>query len=535
MNRYAFTFLMTLAYFFCFGQEMKFLVSFKDKHIPTNQTYLSKKALERRERQGIRLDASDYPVNCHYVQEVEHIAAKSLVTSKWLNGIVVQGKFELEDAFKKLPFVASVQTIGSSTIFNRSIKQERNGLLGFLTQQNYDYGTSAYQLQSIGADKMLEMGLNGKGRYIAIFDGGFRNANELSALSHVYHQNRMKFTFNVVDNKTQVYERHLHGTSVFSILAAYSPGNLIGTAHGADFALFISEDVNGERLIEEYYWLRAAEMADSIGVDIISSSLGYYSYDDESENHTYDQLNGKTAVITKAAQMAARKGILVVNSAGNNYTDASWRNIVFPADADSVLAVGALDANGQKASFSAVGPTYDGRLKPDISAFGVGVTITNTENIFDRANGTSYSAPLVAGMAAGLWQTDTTLTNIDIIRLLVKTSDRASNPSNQVGNGTPNFSRAYEYSSTGIIQRAYLSPIGLFPNPIKEYITVTLEDKYLVNQDASYQLTDVNGKEMLAGKVNGVSAGVFRLEASSLPSGIYFLKIDGLTYKLTKL
>jgi serine protease AprX len=510
------------------AQERLYFISFKQKDTTLSPTqFLSKKSLQRRSKQHIKIHPSDYPVAEQYLCQISNIAGiQVLITSKWLNGVLVSAKSPITSSH--LAFVDKTTPI----IDLPSNKDQ--GLMSAQKQEAIDYGNSQYQVASLGADIMHLQGYDGAGIHIAIFDGGFLNANTSDWLSPIYNTGRLKFTYNVVDNKSDVYVRHLHGTNVMSCLAAYSPGNLIGTGFGADFSLFLTEVVESETRIEEYYWLKAAEMADSIGADIISSSLGYYSFDDASENHSFSELDGKTSIITKAAQMASNKGILVVTSAGNNYNDSNWRNIVFPADGDSILAVGAVDSKGIKASYSAIGPSFDGRIKPDVSAFGTGVVINKNGGL---GSGTSYSAPLVAGLAAGLWQMDTTLSNMELKEAIVQSSSQYSNPDNLIGYGIPNFTKACEIirqksNGTCSVLSIRSESIPVFPNPVFDIFTFESTESLPIG--TAYFIVDLSGKEIEKGKTVSDNPKI-KIDISTLRTGVYFLKVGNKLYRLVKI
>ncbi len=516
-----------------FAQSSYFFVQFKDKKctIPASIS-LSQKAIQRRQNQHIQLDSSDFSVNLEYVSKLKHFSNLTfLYASKWENGILVQCDKSIAHNIKNELFVKEVRNLGEV----RNCDSQKQALMSVSQNEEISYGNSFAQIQNLGADKMHEEGITGKGIYVAVFDGGFRNTDQVTSLKPLFEDKRIKFTYDIVSNLLDVYTKHTHGTNVLSCLAGYAPGNLIGTGYGADFALIISEDVGSERLVEEYNWLRAAEIADSLGVDIISSSLGYYSFDIASENHVLSDLDGKTSIITKAAKMATRKGILVVNSAGNNYGDTQWRNIVFPCDADSVLSVGATNPDGTKASFSAIGPTVDGRVKPDVSALGVGVVINSTGTSFFDASGTSYSAPLVAGLAAGLWQLDSTLTNIELLNAIKQSANLYCAQNNQIGAGIPNYSLAAQLIRDRTqINCELAAGISMYPNPVLDMVTFEFGMESF-EIDLDYQLLDISGREMMSGSGGNLGNLNLKLDLRTLKSGVYFLKLDQKIHKIIKL
>lgn len=269
---------------------------------------------------------------------------------------------------------------------------------------SFNYGQATGQTQMIAMDALHNLGYAGEGMLIALLDGGFLDANIMPSLDSVFSNNQVLATWDFVSNDANVYDDNWHGASVFSCIAANVPGEMVGTAPHAQFLLLRSEDVSSEYIIEEYNYAAAAEFADSAGADVIHSSLGYTKFDDASQDHTYADMNGNTAPATIAADLAAKKGIIVTSSAGNE-GNSQWNYISVPADGDSVLAVGAVDQQAMYSSFSSNGPSADGRVKPDVAAVGGSTFLFMPFNpSVVQASGTSFSGPIIAGAAACLWQ-----------------------------------------------------------------------------------------------------------------------------------
>jgi len=450
------------------GSVRKHFIYFKDKNnTPYSTTepkrYLSERSLERRQKQRIPLSTRDLPVNPNYVQTLKDRGANVWYTSKWLNAAVVYCDSTVLRNILQLPFVKSGQTL-SRKVTNQTSKQPgikkpaiKDPLLR-TANSRADYGKAYNQANMIGAIDLHTAGFRGEDMYVAIFDGGFPGIDEITAFNHLFTENKVKGTYDFVGKDTYVFERDNHGTNVLSTMAAYQPGIFIGTAYRANYFLFITEDSGSEHHIEEVNWLLAAEYADSAGVDVINSSLGYNDFDVPSVDYTYQDMNGQNAIITKAADIAAGTGMLVVNSAGNEGNKA-WHYISAPADGDSVLTVGAVDSLGRLASFSSVGPTADGRLKPNLVAQGVYSSVLTRSGSVSRANGTSFSSPILAGMAACFWQSQPSLTNMEVLQLLQESASKAVNPDNLFGYGIPNGYKAYEKT------REELNKTKLFPNP----------------------------------------------------------------------
>lgn len=534
-NRFIYCFVFSFVQFQCIGQTSSYFFEFKDKKQDQKPAdFLSSKAIQRREKQKIAFSFSDYPVDKEYISNVlkfDNVEYK--YSLKWLNGILVECDETTALAISKLKCVANSKLVSS---YNPASNHSQ-GILQANKLASLDYGNALNQIQTIGVEKMHEAGITGKGVLIAVFDGGFSGADNATSLKHLFDQNQIKYTFNIVENITNVYRRHPHGTNVLSCIAAYMPGRLIGTGYGADFALLISEDISSETRREEYNWMRAAEIADSIGADIISSSLGYNTFDNSAEDHTLNELDGRTTVITKAAQLASRKGILVVNSAGNNFNDKKWPYIVFPSDADSILSVGAVQDDGSKASFSAVGATFDGRIKPDVSALGVGVSLNNSGNSIISGSGTSYSAPLIAGLAAGIWEFAPTLTNVELLNYIKQSSNKYCRPNNEIGYGIPNYSIAVQLinDKTKIDCNTISNYDTVFyPNPISDFLFIQM-DKIDFSGDDKIRFLDLSGKEVMIRQISGSRFINQRIDIGSLKTGVYILMIGTNTYKVVKL
>ncbi len=387
--------------------------------IQNPEEFLTQKAIERRINQGISIVENDLPVNPSYIQAVANTGATLLNVSKWFNSVTVF----TEDpavivAINALTFVSSVDNIINSTIeqeqnFIKSFfKNEtvtelpvENTLKGISSGKSYSYGSAFNQIEMLNGIALHELGFDGAGMTIAVLDAGFTNVDILAAFDSLWINNQILGYKDFADPlNPDIFGSHSHGTNVLSTMGANLPGEMVGTAPKANFWLLRSEYAPTEFIIEELNWASAAEFADSVGVDIINSSLGYNTFNEPTYNHTYQDLDGNTAPATMAADLAASKGILVVNSAGNEGNN-SWMYVNAPADGDSVFSIGAVDASGNYASFSSIGPTYDGRIRPNVVAQGQSSAIISSfsGNVV-TGSGTSFSSPITAGMVACLWQ-----------------------------------------------------------------------------------------------------------------------------------
>jgi len=414
-------------------------VSLKDKGTYSIENFapldlLSSKSVLRRTKAGIKVpDIRDIPVFKEYVNQISSLGFTLHCTSKWMNTALFKTHEPADiNILQDLPFVKDVKTV--KTPVN---KGSFNDKLNFKTEL---VGIPPFDrpITMVDGSTLHNSGFNGNGILIAVLDGGFINADKISSLVELQNRKGIKSTWNFVGNNDYVYSYHNHGTAVLSVLAGNIPGWICGTAQGADYLLLRTEDTSSEFPCEEDFWIAGAEYADSAGADIITSSLGYYNFDDQSLNYSYNDLDGNTAFVTKAADIAASRGILVVNSAGNERTN-NWKRIIFPADADSVIAVGAVDGDSFISTFSSAGPSADGRIKPDLVTMGVSVPVQTDISSVGRSNGTSFSCPVLSGMAACLMQAVPKAINCDIIKALQLSADRYNFPDSLYGYGIPDM------------------------------------------------------------------------------------------------
>ncbi|NJN42138.1 MAG: S8 family serine peptidase [Flammeovirgaceae bacterium] len=306
---------------------------------------------------------------------------------------------------------------------------------------------------------------------------------------------------------------------MFSVIGAYSEGTFTGGAHQANFHLYVTEDVTSEYHIEEYNWLFAAEKADSIGVHIINSSLAYNTFDDSSMDYAPSQMDGNTAISTKAAVLAASKGIIVVNSVGNS-GGTPWQIVAAPADADGILAVGSVTSTLLRSTFSGVGPTADGRVKPDVMAQGSGTSKVNSNGTISTSSGTSLSSPLIAALAAGVWQSYPDFSSNEIIEAIVQSADRANNPDNLYGYGIPNFMAVHNYLQNKSIE----DELFVYPNPTVDSVSLIIKNPS--DQPVDIIVFDSQGR--LVHEFTSViqwSNNPQVLDFTQQPAGLYIIRV----------
>jgi len=494
----------------------KFWVELKDKtgtpySILKPWDFLSERSLARRRKNGFSICIQDLPVSPVYVNSVKEMGLKVLLTSRWMNAILVQTKDSLLAAtLSKTNYVKKVTLMGywsrsrSAAGFDPETTGQFESMDYFGTghidaknqanpeEYNDGYGMGWDQVKMSNTQVLHKRGFRGKGVWIAVLDAGFYQANVLGAFDSLRANNQIIGSADFVDRDGNVYNDDDHGTHVLGCMAANVPGIMVGTAPDASYLLLRTEDARSEFPSEEAQWLAGAEYADSMGVDLISSSLGYTEFDKSEFGHTYAELNGHTALITLAANMAYERGIIMVNSAGNE-GDGEWGKIGAPADAVGVIAVAAVDKDGIRAGFSSMGPTYDKRMKPDLAAMGKKAIIAGTSGYFYGSNGTSYSAPILAGSIASFFQMFSTKTASEIRSLVCMSAKNYLQPDSFLGFGIPDFELAIKLSENTQIGGTSSNPFYTWPtldtlhadfelktnvNPVKKYYYELKSDGY---------------------------------------------------------
>jgi serine protease AprX len=524
-------FLFLVSSFVGFSQEDAW-VYFKDK--PDFQTYLdnpsmmlSQRALDRRTAQGIALDMKDVPIYQPYIDE---ITASTGITvkakSKWLNCLHIRGSVADINALKSLTFVNNVdfadKTLNSSP--NKTKAKLRfkavNKTMEITTL--FDYGTSSNQIQMLNGHLLHQSNYTGSGKIIAVLDSGFPGVDSAQPFQRLKENSQILGGYNYVTKSSNFYSGGTHGTAVLSLMGGFVEGQLVGTAPDAQYFLFITEDDASENPVEESNWVEAAEEADRVGVDVITSSLGYFWYDDITYGHTYGDMTGNAAIASRGANIAFEKGIVVLASAGNEGASLTEPHVGVPAEALNVIAVGAVKADETYALFSSIGPSFDGRVKPDVMAQGQQPYVYSGGTINNGGSGTSYSCPILAGMVACLWQALPGKNAQQIKQLILQSSDNFAEPAvksrQQFGYGIPDFNLALanglsvtDFSKTDLV---------VYPNPTYDSISFTLSNDSDVKTISIYT---VLGQKVLEKNISNQSSTI---SLKSLNSGTYFYKIE---------
>lgn len=521
----------------------KYWVQFRDK---ANNTYslsrplefLSPRALDRRAKYDIRLDSTDLPLTESYVQAVANTGATIHSKSKWLNAVTIQTSNDtILNTISALPFVASVSPVAAVFIQSTNDAQQQQSIVKVCDSSSY-YGGADNQVTMVNGDYLHNLGYWGEGMQIAVLDAGFTNADKIAALDSLRDNSRILGTWDFVNNNENVYHLADHGRNVLSIIAGNQPGTYVGSAPRASYYLFVTEDVASEFKVEEGNWIAAAEYADSVGVDMITTSLGYTTFDDNSMSYTYSNMNGHTARISQGANAAANKGILVVSSAGNEGT-SNWHYISAPADADSVMAVGAVNPVRQLANFSSRGPAYGGAVKPNVAGQGQSTAYIDANGNVAYGNGTSYSGPLIAGFTACLWQADRTKNNMDIIQLVQHTASIANHPNDSIGYGIPDYEKALtellkEKIGSGIYDVENY-PLA-YPNPFSSNLNMML----FTSNGGEYDIDvfDSRGSRVYHNIINFDAERFYKVDLSDLNTllaGMYLIRVhNNTTNKITR-
>lgn len=503
------------------------------------EAFLSQRSIERRLREGIGFDDLDLPVNPQLIHLVEAMDGVQVIhASKWFNAVSVTidslyiaSALETLRSFTFVKNVRRVQSLKGDLEEEWSLPQEQSSDRSMKESEelpiSFPYGESTQQIEMLNGHILHDLGFTGQGVHIAQMDAGWVLTPQLPAFTRMHVEGRLAlekdFVFPATNN---IYSDNAHGTYVLSIMAGYWPDSLVGAAPDATYYLFRTENPLSEYTAEEDNWVVAAEMCDSLGVDIINSSLGYSEFDDSTQNYTYGDMNGLVSRSSRAADIASEKGILVVNSAGNKGNSA-WRYLTAPSDGRYVLAVGAVRADSTRAGFSSFGPSADGRVKPNVVAMGSRTTYAALDSTARQGNGTSFSSPLIAGMAACLKQAFPGVTAYDLKEAIERSAHTYGNPSDSLGYGIPDMWKAYVWLRDRQVAGEGDWKLRVFPNPANDYVNLTLEGTDAAN--ASVRLTDSQGRRVKEWQpfvgLNSVQVWYTTLSVADLAEGRYFLEV----------
>ena len=506
-------------------------VQFTDKadspySIDNPEAYLSPRALQRRANLGIGIDEYDIPVNPQYLQAVAECGAELLNPSKWLNGVTVHvTNPNVIDAINALGFVSTVRNCPNDLKAQERkqswLAKELEPVVANRGMKGY-YGGAETQVTQLKVNVLHDMGYDGTGVVVAILDGGFIGTDAHSCFDNMREEGRLLGVRDFVYGSTTVYSQSTHGTSCLSTMAAYDPNTMVGTAPKASYYLIHTEDAETENIVEEYNWVSGAEYADSLGVDVCSTSLGYVGFEMTQWDHPVSHFDGHTAPMTIGAEIAASRGMICLNAAGND--GPSQYTLGIPGDAEHILTIGAVDAAGERADFSSAGPTYDGRIKPDVMAMGEATYVASGYpgwyGDYYNGNGTSFATPVLAGAVACLRQARPYATVQEICDVIRQCGDHADNPDSYYGYGVPDLSQAFELlATTEPVETCLGQLLSIFPNPAQGEVHVTLDH----GVSAEIKVFDIMGRHLFNYHFNGLNHTSLESYLNSLTSGVYFI------------
>jgi serine protease AprX len=495
-------------------------------------TILTQKAIDRKNNHDVLIDARDVPVNENYITQLKNASGITVkAKSKWFNAVHVRGTQSNIEALGSLGFVASIDFADKSLNTTKSVRQKETAKIESVST-TFNYGNAFNQINMFKGNDLHLSDYTGTGMTVAVFDSGFPNVHTISGFQRLRNAGNIAGTYDFVNRDVDVYTNTTsnHGTLVLSTMAGYVQNQFVGTAPDATYYLFITEDANSENPVEESYWVEAAERADSLGIDVINTSLGYTTYDNSNYSYSPSDMDGQTAFITRGANLAFEKGMLLINSAGNSGND-SWQIVGAPADATGVLSVGAVRSNGTYASFSSRGSALQPTQKPDVVAQGQASYVITENNVIATANGTSFSSPILAGGIVCLWQALPDKTNAEIMQLVRESASQYSSPDYLLGYGIPNLQMALNTALPDEIDDP-VEDILMFPNPTSGDLYFKLPSEETL---WTLRLFDISGRQINTLLVSNESNSI---DVSFLSNGLYFAKIESnktsKTFKIIK-
>lgn len=484
---------------------------------------LTQEAIDRKEMHNTAIDERDVPVNENYITDIKNSTGINVFAkSKWMNCVYVTGTQTNIDNLLDLPFVTSVEYADKSLNFYPEIDRTVNKfeIENTSTRIDYNYGAAANQIEMLKGDFLHEQDFAGEDMIIAVLDAGFPSVNTNPGFASMVSEGRLLGTYDFQARTINVDGTSSHGTVTSSDMGGVLQDQFVGTAPQASYYLFVTEYTPSETPVEEAHWVEALERSDSLGVDVINTSLSYRGYDNSSYDHTYEDLDGQTTFAARGGNLAFEKGMIMVNSAGNG-GNSGFPTVGTPADAIGVFTIGAVNASGNYVSFSSKGPTVDGRVKPDVMAQGSDSAVIDTNGNVGTSSGTSFSSPILAGVITCLWQARPEVTNSEIMQLVRESSHLYSNPTNEMGYGIPNFEDAYnELLILGVEDDFLKSNFALYPNPTSDILNISFPQEL---NKAQFELYSVVGNKVLSTEI---SSDLNSVSIESLAAGMYIATIS---------
>jgi len=483
---------------------------------------LTQESIDRKAMHGITIDERDVPVNENYITDIKNSTGITVHSkSKWMNCVYVRGSQSNIEDLLNLSFVTNVEYADKSLNFFPNINSTENKFVieNSSSRIDYNYGAAANQIEMLKGEYLHQQDFSGEGMVVGVLDAGFPSVNSNPGFADMINDGRLLGTYDFEQRSTNVDGTSTHGTKTTSDIVGYLDGDFVGTAPEASFYLFVTEYGPSENPVEEAWWVEALERSDSLGVDVINTSLGYQDYDNSNYTHNYEDLDGQTTFAARGGNLAFEKGMILVTSAGND--GGGFGYVATPGDSPGVFTIGAVTPSGNYANFSSYGPTYDGRVKPDVMAQGQDAAVIGTDGWVSYSNGTSFSSPILAGAITCLWQARPEIRNEQIMQIVRESAHLYNNPTNLMGYGIPNFEDAYnELLLLGVEDEFLKSNFALYPNPTSDVINISFPQEL---NKAQFNLYSVLGNKVLSTEI---SSNVNSVSIESLVDGMYIATIS---------
>ena len=495
---------------------------------------MTQEAIDRKTLQGTPIDERDVPVNENYITQIKNIYNMTVRSkSKWMNCIYVTGGQSNIESLLDFSFVTDVEYADKSlNLFPGGPIENKFALEEASQNINYNYGAAANQIEMLSGDYLHELDYTGEGMIVAVLDAGFPSIDTNPGFQKMRDENRILGTYDFEARIENVNGTSSHGFNTSSDIGGFLQDEFVGTAPQASFYFFVTEYTPSETPVEEAWWVEALERSDSLGVDVVNTSLGYRGYDNPNYDHSYEDLDGQTTFSARGANIAFDKGMILVTSAGNS-GNTDFPTVGTPGDSPGTLTIGAVNSNGNYASFSSIGPTVDGRVKPDLMAQGVSAAVINTGGNVDFSSGTSFSSPIMAGVVTCLWQARPETPNGNIMQIIRESSNYYYYPTYEMGYGIPNFEDAYAALQELVVEDEFLmSNFALYPNPVTSKINISFPQGI---SNATFTIYSILGNKVL---LTEISRNLNSVNIESLNSGMYIASINSdnkqISFKIIK-
>ena len=495
---------------------------------------MTQEAIDRKTLQGTPIDERDVPINENYVTQIKNASGITVLSkSKWMNCVYIIGSQSNIEALLDLPFVTNVEYADTSLNLFPGAPIENKFALEEANQRiNYNYGSAANQIEMLSGDYLHELDYTGEGMIVAVLDAGFPSIDTNPGFQKMRDENRILGTYDFEARTENVDGTSSHGFNTSSDIGGFLQDEFVGTAPQASFYFFVTEYTPTETPAEEAWWVEALERSDSLGVDVVNTSLGYRSFDNPNYDYSYEDLDGQTTFSARGANIAFDKGMILVTSAGNG-GNTSFPTVGTPGDSPGTLTVGAVNSNGNYAYFSSIGPTVDGRIKPDVMAQGASAAVISTSGGVDSSNGTSFSSPIMAGVVTCLWQSRPEVPNGYIMQIIRESANLYNNPTDEMGYGIPNFEDAYAaLQQLGLEDEFLMSNFALYPNPVTSKINISFPEEI---SNATFTIYSILGNKVLSTEI---SRSFNSVNMEALNSGMYIASINSnnkqISFKIIK-